>query len=235
MSENEEAPEKKEAAISDEIVGLLLQAITDGEIRPGEFIKESVVARQLGVSRGPLREALSQLEGRQLVERVHGMGVRVIKGTQEDLAGLFEVRAVLEGLACRLAASHATDDELREIERLAYVDVADKATTAQSDTYRKDEDFHFHIIKASGNPRLVTILMENLYYPIRLYRYHKARSKPERVEAAWAEHKEIVACLKSRDPAAAEAAMRRHIENARTFMLAGGYDTSPPKPRLRFN
>jgi DNA-binding GntR family transcriptional regulator len=234
VSETSKTKDEKGTAISDEIVQLLLTALSNGEIQPGAFIKESVVARQLGVSRGPLREALSQLEGRQLVERVHGLGVRVIEGTLQDLASLFEVRSALEALACRLAATVATDAELAEIERLAYV-WAPTQTPPGEHSYRQDEDFHFCIIKASGNPRLIAILMENLYYPIRLYRYHRARTKPERVQAARLEHHEIVACLKRRDPDAAEAAMRRHIENARAFMLSEGHQMTREKPKLRFS
>lgn len=233
--EDEPEKEKRSGALSDQIVDLLLKALSNGEVRPGELIRESVVARQLGVSRGPLREALSQLEGRQIVERVHGQGVRVVESSKADLASLFEVRAVLEGLACRLACINATDADLDAIDQLSIVRPATEVNLATVDAHRQDEDFHFLIIMTSGNPRLIAILMENLYFPIRLYRYHRARHSAERVEAARREHRTIVACLRQRDPDAAERAMREHIENARKFLITDGYDASPRKPKLRFN
>src|SRR5215468_210529 len=80
-----------------------------------------------------------------------------------------------------------------------------------------DFDFHFRIVKASGNERLVQMLCGDLYYLLRVYRY-KSSTKPGRAVKALQEHKEIVSALSRRDPEAAEQKMRQHIRNARAYV-----------------
>src|SRR5690606_15412603 len=100
------------------------------------------------------------------------------------------------------------------------VRVEDSAMETARANYDRDDDFHLRIVRASQNPRLITMLMDGLYYPVRLYRYRRARKSPERVQEAWQEHRESVAALRDRDPGRAEAAMRHHIVNAMSFMIA---------------
>src|SRR5690349_14050541 len=86
--------------------------IISGEMPPGTKLTEASLARQLGVSRAPLREALLKLEERQLIERVPFSGMRVAVLSPNTIFELFEIREVLEGLACRKAAGVITDAEV---------------------------------------------------------------------------------------------------------------------------
>src|SRR6187401_2211972 len=98
------------STIAGEALNKIIEAIITGELKRGERIPEAQIARQLGISRGPLREALRRLENR-LVTRMPRVGVSVIQITEKDLEELFAVREALEGFACRAAAERITDDE----------------------------------------------------------------------------------------------------------------------------
>jgi len=92
----------------------LVQAITSGEFQPGQKLSEAQLARQLGISRGPLREALGRLDGR-LVMRIPRIGVRVTNFSYEDIEQLFLVREALEGMPARLAAGRMSTVELSRL------------------------------------------------------------------------------------------------------------------------
>jgi DNA-binding GntR family transcriptional regulator len=205
------------------LVGTIVQkletAIFEGELTPGTKLSEQGLARLLGVSRGPLREAISQLEGRRLVERTPNIGPRVAKLSDTDLIDLLVVREALEGIATRFAAERMTDAEINALEKLLDKHGNQKAVREGTGYYQesKDFDFHFRIVSASGNARLAQMLTGDLYYLLRVYRY-KSSTKPGRATQALEEHKAIVAALRKRDAKAAEAAMRTHLRNARRFV-----------------
>src|SRR6187431_1426353 len=105
-------------SLSDKVVNILVEAIERGELQPGVRIREAVIARQLGISRGPLREALGRLAGRKLLEYTPNLGMRVAKTSNKDIAEIFEIREVLEGAAVRLATQRMTDGEIGELSEL---------------------------------------------------------------------------------------------------------------------
>ena len=96
----------------------LERAIMEGEIKPGDRLSESALARRYGISRGPLREAIGQLEGRRLVERKSNLGARVVSLSNTDLIDLLVIRESLEGMACRMAASRVTPAQIAKLESL---------------------------------------------------------------------------------------------------------------------
>ena len=202
------------STISGEALNKIVEAIITGEFKPGERIPEAEIARQLGISRGPLREALRRLENR-LVTRTPRVGVSVIQITEKDLLELFAVREALEGLACRSAAERITNEELSSLERLLEGHNADPEVLSPKGYYQRspNEDFHFQIVRCSRNERLEHLLMEELYYQLRLYRF-QASTQPGRAEIAFEEHQAIFQALQARDPNRAESAMRRHIRHA---------------------
>src|ERR1700742_1521554 len=93
-------------------------AIIGGQLEPGSRLSEQALAASLGVSRGPLREAIRRLEGRKLLERTTNIGVRVAALSLKDLNELLQVREALEGLACALAAANMTDKEIAALRAL---------------------------------------------------------------------------------------------------------------------
>lgn len=194
-------------------------AIMSGDLQPGSKLSEQALAASLGVSRGPLREAIRRLEGRKLLQRTPNIGVHVASLSLSDLYEVLTVREALEGMACALAAKNMTDAELKSLAELLEQHQQQKSVQEGTGYYQesKDFDFHFRIVKGSRNVRLEQMLCEDLYYLLRVYRY-KSSTKPGRAKQALREHKDIVAALTRRDPIDAERKMRLHISNARLYV-----------------
>lgn len=220
MSSGLNAPIRTQSLV-DIVTKRLEDAIFSGELAPGDRISEHALATTLGVSRGPLREAIRRLEGRKLVERRQNIGVRVTEMVPEDLDALLVVREALEGMACRLAATLMADDEIDALEALLHQH-AGKVELRSGQAYVQesyDNDFHYRVINACGNPRLISSLVSDLYDLLRLYRMRSSKADG-RAQKAWSEHMAIVQALRARDPDRAEAAMREHINNARLSIAA---------------
>ena len=199
-------------SLVDQLVERLEEAIMNGELPPGHRLSEQTLAENLGVSRSPLREALRQLEGRRLVERVPNVGARVTMTVGRDLEEILVIRECLEAHAAKLAATNMTDAELEELEDLLNARRERKATAHARELY-DGMDFHLRIITACGNKKLIDMLQGDLYYQMRVHRY-RSSSTAERAKAAPLEHRRILSALKSRDAAAAEKAMFEHLTNA---------------------
>jgi DNA-binding GntR family transcriptional regulator len=189
----------------------LEEAIMNGELPPGHRLSEQTLADSLGVSRSPLREALRQLEGRRLIERVRNVGARVTMTMGRDLEEILVIRESLEALAAKLAATNITDKQVEELEELL------KTRRDRKEAHARELydgfDFHVRIIEASGNKKLIDMLQGDLYYLMRIHRYRSSWT-PERAKIAPLEHRKIVAALKARDPVAAEKAMYQHLANS---------------------
>jgi DNA-binding GntR family transcriptional regulator len=207
-------------SLSTEAFEKVVEAITSGEFEPGQRLSEAELARNLGISRGPLREALGRLEGR-LVTRTPRIGVRVIKMSRDKLDSLLLTREALEGMAARLAAERMSATELAQLRHLLEEHASRPEVTA-GEAYlprSRDDDFHFAIICAARSELLEGLLMNEIYYQLRIHRL-KSSTQPGRAVAALKEHGTIVDALESRDPDRAEAMMRLHLRNARFSALA---------------
>lgn len=194
----------------------LEQAIMSGELKPGERLSEVTLARRFGISRGPLREAIGRLEGRNLVERQANQGARVVSLDQAKILDLLVIRESLEGMACRLAATRIRSGEIKRLHRMLDDHAQDAQVVAGKGYFQGggDLDFHYRIVRASGNARLIKMLDEDLYSLLRLFR-QRLSTAPGRPAQALEEHRVVLAALEARDPDAAEAAMRAHIRNSR--------------------
>jgi DNA-binding GntR family transcriptional regulator len=194
-------------------------AIISGALEPGSRLSEQGLAASLGVSRGPLREAIRRLEGRKLLERTPNIGVRVAALSLKDLNEILQIREALEGMACAQAARNMTDAEIAALQKLLGEHERQKSVQEGKGYYQesKDFDFHFRIVTGSRNERLAQMLLGDLYYLLRIYRY-KSSTKPGRAVKALQEHKEIVDAITRRDPALAEQKMREHLRNARLYV-----------------
>lgn len=203
-------------SLVDVVTERLEAAIISGELAPGSRISELALAKALGVSRGPLREAVRRLEGRKLVQRTPNIGVRIAELSARDLMDLLCVREALEGMACALAAERISDEELDALEKLLASHGKQKELQTGKGYYQesKDFDFHFRIARASDNERLISMICGDLYHLLRVYRY-KSSTLAGRAARALEEHQNILDALKKRDPKLAEEAMRTHIRNAR--------------------
>jgi DNA-binding GntR family transcriptional regulator len=219
-------------SLVDEAFERIANAIVVGEIEPGERILEASLARQLGISRGVLREAMQRLEGLKLVTRTSNIGVRVVGLSEQDLFELYTMREALEGMAVRLAATNITDDEIKALKALLHRHGQSK-DLQQGDGYYQyfaDEDFHVFLARASRNSRLERLLCNELFFQLRLYRY-RSSSRQGRAKDAFAEHQEVVDAIAARDPDRAEAAIRTHLRHARENLKWNeDPNTVPAKP-----
>jgi DNA-binding GntR family transcriptional regulator len=209
----------KAQSLVDVVAERIESAIISGVLEPGSRLSEQALAASLGVSRGPLREAIRRLEGRKLLERIPNIGVRVAAISLKDLNEILQVREALEGMACALAAKNMTDAEIAGLATLLHKHETQKSVQEGTGYYQesKDFDFHFRILSGGGNARLSEMLIGDLYHQLRIYRY-KSSTKPGRAQQALLEHKAIADALARRDPALAEAKMREHLHNARQYV-----------------
>jgi DNA-binding GntR family transcriptional regulator len=202
------------STIADTVCNKLQNAIVEGIIPAGSKISEPALANEFGISRGPLREALSRLEACNLIERKPNVGARVVTLTRQHLVEIYLIRESLEGLAAKLAAENMNDKDVNELESL--LEKHQKQIKQDQSYYQKegDMDFHFRIIKGSKNSHLIDMFSNDLYHLIRLYRYQFGMVS-KRVPRAFVEHGQIVDAIRQRDGELAQFLMSRHICSSR--------------------
>lgn len=201
---------------ADEAFDCLQTAIVTGELAPGEKIGEVELCSRFNLTRGPLREALGRLESRGLLVRRPHAGVKVVSVSAAELLELYRIREVMEGLAARQAAERMTDEEIAELQ--STLDSHEKMIEqARGQAYYQaegDYDFHHRIATGSRNAKLAQMLLGDLYYMVRMYRYRLSTSAG-RPHKALDEHRRIVEAIAQRDSELAEFLMKRHINAAR--------------------
>lgn len=205
--------------LADRVFEDLQEAIVTGIIPSGTKITEPGLAKQFGVSRGPLREAMRRLEGRHLVNRIPHVGARVVSLSIEELLELYEVREAMEGMACRLAAQRMPQDEIDSLKDLLKRHESQAELQENVAYYQKegDLDFHYRLVQGSGNKKLMELLCGELYYLVRMYRYRFSATSGRPLRA-FAEHYLIVDAIEQRDGELAEMLMRRHIRSSRNIV-----------------
>ncbi|MFN2331888.1 MAG: GntR family transcriptional regulator [Halomonas sp.] len=206
--------------LAERVFQQLQDAIVRGELPPGSKITEPGLSKAFGISRGPLREAMRRLEAHRLIERVPHVGARVIKLSMQELLELFDVREALESMAARLAAEHMTAAEIAGLRELLAVHER-QADLKKGEAYFQREgdlDFHYRIVQGSHNRMLVTMLCDDLYYLVRLYRtqFSATGSRPQR---AFVEHHRIVDAIEAGDAELSELLMRRHVSASRANVV----------------
>lgn len=202
----------------DQVVSRLEELIVGGHYRPGEKMREQSLAEELGVSRGPLREAIRTLEGRRLLERTPRSGVQVVGLSLEDLEHILVTREALEGMAARQAAENMTVAEVNALRQTVTM-LECRPQDAVGDVYSggPDNDFHRLIAKGSRNRWLINILVKDVYSLLRLYRLRAVRRLD--VSDSLVEHVAVIERIHARDADGAEAAMRAHLRHARERVL----------------
>ena len=203
--------------LSDEIFERILALIYSSELPPGAVVNEVLLAQRFGVSRGPIREAVRRLQGIRMVSREPYIKARVVSLSAEAVLELFEIRGALESLACRLAAERMTSDEVARL--AADLEAARRAVTDNTDA-PKDFDFHERIVRGSRNSRIADALCGDLYHLLRIYR-RRSGAVPERKDAAYAEHWQIMRALKARDGELAGSLMASHVTRAAQHVVDG--------------
>jgi DNA-binding GntR family transcriptional regulator len=189
---------------------LILEAIDAGVFRPGDRLVESELADRFGVSRTPVREALQRLETQSMLTR-DGRSLIVASLDYNQLSELYAVRAELEGLAARLAARHASDEEARVLRGM----VTEDRKLLGGDPRvlsRANKRFHRQIHLASHNRFLIQQL--DLVHRSMALMATTSFAAEGRDEVALGEHDAIVAAIERHDGEAADLALKTHISTA---------------------
>lgn len=200
--------------VNTDAYSLILDAIDTGIYRPGDRLVESELADRFGVSRTPIREALQRLETQSLLVR-DGRSLIVASLDHNQMAELYVVRGELEGLAARLAARNATEEEVRLLRDMVEADNA--LVDHPAALARANRRFHKQIHLASHNRFLVQQL--DLVHRSMALMATTSLAVVGRGEIAQAEHDRIVSAIEARDGDAADAALRDHISVAFTTRL----------------
>ena len=187
----------------------LLDDIRSGRLNSGDRLRETELAERLGVSRTPVREAIRQLEADGLVTHIPRQGASIRSLDYAEVMELYEMRAVLEGTAARLAARAASDLEIEELEALN-TELAQAGATPEA--FKLNRLFHAALLDAAKN-RFLTKSITGLQKALMILG-PTTLTQPERAENAVHEHRAILDAIKARDGLAAEAATRAHIEAA---------------------
>lgn len=196
-------------SLKDKAYEAIKEAILSLRLEPGAPLVEADLAQQLGISKTPVREALQELEREGFVSRILFKGTYVTEVTMKDLAEVFQLRAVLEGLATRLATPLFS---LQELDQIAQNLTASEAALDKGDRARCSElgkCLHDAIINKADNQRLVLII-RNLDDHVQRFRALSDQIAG-RLHKSVQEHRRILAALRQRDPALAEQAMRQHL------------------------
>ncbi len=200
----------RRGSLHEEVAARVRDMIVDGRLAAGAPIAELDLARQLGISRTPLREALKVLASEGLVELHPGRGAVVRVFTAKDAQDMLAVIALLEEHAGR-AACRASDAEIDAIVALHDRMREHYARRERPEYFRLNQEIHNAIVRAAGNPTLA-MLHGILRARMRRIRYVGNQS-PEFWSAAMAEHEGFVDALRARDADRLARLLREHLEN----------------------
>jgi DNA-binding GntR family transcriptional regulator len=192
--------------------------ILTGEIAAGARLTEAPLAEELGVSRGPVREAIRGLIQAGLVDSIANRGGVVRKIGLEEALDLYDLRAVLFGFACELVARRRTEAQLAELET-ALEEMAAAVSARDKDRYYElNLGFHARMMEFCGNRR-VRADYEGVVKEMHLFR-RRGLSRVSKITASLAEHRTIVGAIRAGDAEAAFRAGRQHVQHGRGRFVA---------------
>lgn len=195
---------------------VLRDEITSGVLVANTPLVEDALADRLGVSRTPIRTAISRLTHEGFAEAIGKRGVVVTRLSLGDMLEVFDVREGLESVAAGLAATRITDEVLSRLD--AHLGDLEGRISAHAPLIDAGDDVHVEVLAACGNQRLVNILDVHRALLARID--FAARAVPSRLETALKEHRLILDALMARDPGRASATTRAHIRNTRRSLIS---------------
>lgn len=207
-----EAEDKRlpRVVLSDRVKDYIVEAVLSGELKPGDRIVESSMARQLGVSQAPVREAIRDLVLLGFLESQPYKGTSVRSFTPEELWESYTVRAALESLAARLAASNLTEEDAKALQCILDEMMEAARRRDQDRLVQLDNHFHETILQISRNQTLYQLWKTLQFGTWSIVTYRISSYDPEYLAAR---HVELLEALKSGDPEKATHVMQHHIED----------------------
>lgn len=206
-------PKSKKSVVYD----VLKKKIINNSLRPGEPMNESILAKELKISKTPIREALQQLERDGFVENIPGRGFFVSRISFQDVKELFEIREILECEAVKRAALK-TDPQKIEWVRKKFESTETNGDRNPRNCFKAGDRIHSYIFETFGNNRLNEIYRRIQEHVDRMRIHFFAQPRGERSEQSYKEHVEILDGLAARDPTRAEKAMKDHLRNSIEYL-----------------
>jgi DNA-binding GntR family transcriptional regulator len=205
-------PVQRPAPLRQSVYDALIDLIVSGELPPGQHLVETDIARQLGVSRQPIREALHRMEAESWVDLRPSQGAFVHVPTDSEVDELLDVRELLEAETTRLAARYADAAGVARLRELCQ----EGATAAQAGDVSRavaaNNAFHAEIATMAGN----TVLADLDSIVSRRVQWYYRLVAPYRRQDSWAEHTEQIAAIEAHDENLAQELARKHTEQTRT-------------------
>jgi DNA-binding GntR family transcriptional regulator len=217
------------AALGDAVADVLRNAILDGSLKPGQPLHENALAKELSVSRSPIREALIQLERERLLESRINRPAAVRRPSPREIGQVYTIRSALEGIAARWAAENATPAFVSQLRQKAEdLNVATIAAEREADprVVGMAFDFHSAIAQAAGSVELQQLL-QSLCNQIKFVMASGLASLTRRrAEEIHAEHLALIAAIADRDGYRAEQLASAHVRGARDRLVHLGGDAA---------
>jgi DNA-binding GntR family transcriptional regulator len=204
-------PVQRPAPLRQSVYDALIDLIVSGELLPGQHLVETDIARQLGVSRQPIREALHRMEAEGWVDLRPSQGAFVHVPTDSEVDELLDVRELLEAETTRLAARHADADGIARLRALCQEGIDAAQTDDISRAVEANNAFHAEIAALAGNAVLADldgIVSRRVQWYYRLV-------APYRQRDSWTEHVKQIEAIEAHDEDRAQALARSHTEQTR--------------------
>jgi DNA-binding GntR family transcriptional regulator len=212
-------PEAK--LLHEEVISSIFHALIEGELKPGERLAEEAISVELGVSRGPVRRALQEMDQQGIVELIPRKGARVASWSVDDFEDFFRVRLVLEGLAAEQAVSRVDAEGLSIL-----CDLSEKVRGTASkgeveDAIDWDIKFHREFVKMSGNNTLINVY-ELMLLRIKMFLIAEKSMFPSDFgyEHALIRHDAICDAFEKRDAGLAKQLVEEHIQESAEGLLS---------------
>ncbi|MDQ3413089.1 MAG: GntR family transcriptional regulator [Chloroflexota bacterium] len=216
-------------ALRHDVYAVIVEWIHQGALRPGDRVSEAAIARELGISRGPVREAMSRLDHEGLVVRRPRRGAVVAQLTAKDLGDIAAVRQLIEGHAARCACQRLTPTDATELERLIAAMRATARAGRWTETASLNARFHQTVVRIADNT-LLSKVWQTLHPLAWLLAPAVSPHTPHDIDSLVARHQALLAALQAGDPDRAEAAFREHV--LRAARLTRQSVAEPPRQPL---
>jgi DNA-binding GntR family transcriptional regulator len=209
---------KKEMLVRERAYEYLKSAILSDRIHPGERLAEEHLAKEMGVSRTPVREALHKLESEGLIKALETRGFIVSKDSREEVEELFDMRAILEGYGLRVISEKVSENLLEQLN--GFIGKAEDALRRKQirEIFKWNTQFHDTLHRMLAEKKRLHRLLVNVRKYVLRYRENTLQY-PDGGRRALDGHRKIVMALRLKDPDLCERVMREHIQEAKEDAL----------------
>lgn len=209
---DKEQTDKTAGGLSSRVYHQIRAEILKGALIPGESVTELSLAKEYGVSRTPVREALRQLELEGLVQLIPNKGAVILGIRPEDICDIYQIRSMLEGTVAERAAINATQEDIRKLDEILELTEFYISRQNMQQLQSMDGQFHQLIYEMSGS-RMFKRVLKDLHYYIGLTRDASLKSEGRAVQSV-REHRAVLEAIAAHDGARARELMTVHVHNA---------------------